>query len=203
MLLDKIKTTPVRDGESSEQTEARVKEESTLSELRYQLWAELVQCLDRKSVMFLRAYRGDGTTAWNALQQNYRSTERPRIHKTMTSLTGLKMEHSESMADYLTRAESLQMDLHDVNEAMNDTMFCAMVLKGLPQEYDNLVTVLNYGDKKAYGEMKVDLINFSNSKPVQQHQGLYSGNAGKNSQSNMKCFTSARSWGTTGTTVRR
>ncbi len=67
------------------------------------------------------------------------------------------------MSDYLTRADDLQLDLDEVGESVSDGMFTAMVLKGLPREFDNIVTVLNYGEKKPFNGMRRDLIKFFNS----------------------------------------
>jgi transposase InsO family protein len=133
-------------------------------EKRYRVWCELIQCLDRKCVMFIRSYKPNGTAAWKALVQHFKSSERPRIHATMTKLTSIRMAQGETITDYLTRAEDLQMDLKEVGEEVSDSMFVAMVLKGLPHEYDAIITLLNYGEKKTFDELKQDLINFANTK---------------------------------------
>ena len=59
------------------------------------------------------------------------------------------MGYKEKMADYLTRAEDLQMDLAEVSEAMNPQMFRALILKGLPSDFSQIVTVINYGQEKS------------------------------------------------------
>ena len=43
------------------------------------IWYELVQCLDKKSVLFLRPYRGKGSEAWSVLCKRFKSFERPRL----------------------------------------------------------------------------------------------------------------------------
>ena len=43
-------------------------------------------------------------------------------------------------------------------------MFSAMVLKGLPQEYETMVTMLNHGERKDFYEIKQALINFASNR---------------------------------------
>lgn len=163
-LLDKIKTPEFDAHENNTERTARETAEAALAEDRYKVWCELLQCLDRKSALSIRSCKPNGTAAWKALLQTHKSTERPRIQKTMTRLTSLRMDHGEKITDYLTRAEELQMDLTEVSEAVSDDMFVAMVLKGLPRDFDQIVTVLNFGEKKDYSAMKQDLVNFANSR---------------------------------------
>ena len=141
-LMDAVTVKQEVAEEQPEATAVRIAEEAALAELQYKLWCELVQCLDRSSVMYLRAHKGNGTAAWKALKQKHKSSERPRIQKTLDKLSNLKMVHGEMMADYLTRAEHLQMDLQEVNEAVSDAMFRAMIIKGLPKEFESIVTIL-------------------------------------------------------------
>lgn len=161
---DKIKTPKYEDTEEAQATTDRVAAEEVRDDLRYQVWCELVQCLDRKSIMFIRAHKPNGTAAWKALVQQFKSSERPRIQKTMTKLTGLKMEQGETISDYLIRGEELQMDLQEVGESVSDAMFKAIVLKGLSRDYDNIVTLMNHGEEKGYPDIKQNLINFANNK---------------------------------------
>ena len=47
--------------------EARVKPANVFEDKKYHVWCELVQCLDAKSVLFLRSQKGDGPAAWGKL----------------------------------------------------------------------------------------------------------------------------------------
>ena len=76
-LTDAINIPTPQSGESWNETESRQQQESLVGELRMQVWCELIQCLDRKSVMFLRAHKGNGAAAWKALKQHFKSSERP------------------------------------------------------------------------------------------------------------------------------
>ena len=107
-LLDKI---VVADGGDYAHRTNAVRERD---EKRYRVWCELIQCLDKKSVMFIRCQKPNG--AWKALNEKFKSTERPRIHAQMAKLTAIHMENGEKVAEYLSRAEALQMDLNGVGE---------------------------------------------------------------------------------------
>ncbi len=63
-------------------------------------------------------------------------------------------------------------------------MFTVMVLNVLPRDYDNVVTVLNYGEQKDYEAMKQDLINYANSRPTATTSAFQSGGTGNQ----LKCF---------------
>ena len=51
-----------------------------VEEAKYSVWCELIQCLDRKSILQLRVYKGDGPKAWAVLREKFKISEKPRIH---------------------------------------------------------------------------------------------------------------------------
>ena len=109
------------------------------------------------------AFKPDGVQAWKAIVGKHRSTERHRIQTFLTQLAGLKMAPGEKVTDYLTRAERIQLDIQEAGEMTSNTMFSAMVLKDLPPTFESNATVLKFGPRKGYEEMKQDLINFANT----------------------------------------
>ena len=52
------------------------------------IWCELVQCLDKNSVLFLLPYRGKQSEAWCVLCKTFQNFERPRL--TNICLTNLR-----------------------------------------------------------------------------------------------------------------
>ena len=163
-LLDVLNNeveTPIKpETESGEERALRLSEEEKLATRRYEVWIELVQCLDKKSTMYIRAYKPDGVQAWNALKERFRSTELPRIQSLMTQLTNLKMQHNETISDYFLRAEDLKIDLEQVHESVSESMFTAMILKGLTKEFEPMATLIKYGETKPYFRFKQDLLKF-------------------------------------------
>ena len=66
----------------------------------------------------------------------------------MTQLTGLKMTSGEKVTDYLTKRERLKLDVTEAGEMVSDALFTAMILEGLPGDFDSVVAVLNFGTAK-------------------------------------------------------
>ena len=154
----------VRNNSSEEQRRQAIeKGREELEEKMKTLWYELVQALDKTSVLFLRPHKGDGTRAWDVLCERFKSFERPQPHKLIAQLTSLKKTSIESVVGYLTRADDMQYNLTVVNEGIVEKMFISIILKGLPKEYENFATFVNYSqDEKTLEEIKRDLINFDN-----------------------------------------
>ena len=61
------------------------------------------------------------------------------------------------MTDYLTKAEGLKLDLAEAAEVVSEALFTAMILKGLPSDFDSVVAVVNFGTAKGYYEMKQEV----------------------------------------------
>ena len=70
-------------------------------------FAELVQCLDDKSLsLVIRETRDDGPEALRILRQHYQGKGKPRVIALYTELTTLKKKDNESVIDYVIRAET-------------------------------------------------------------------------------------------------
>ena len=71
-----------------ETNDERVKleeEEADLAKLQYMVWWELVQCLDKAIINFIRGHKPNGIAAWTVLTKLHKSTERPRVQSLMTA----------------------------------------------------------------------------------------------------------------------
>ena len=87
--LDYVPT--VRNNSSEEQRRQAIeKGRVELEEKKKTLWYELIQALDKTSVLFLRPHKGDGTRAWDVLCKRFKSFERPQLHKLIAQLTSLR-----------------------------------------------------------------------------------------------------------------
>ena len=157
-LLDRIKTTAQKDVETNDERVKREGEEADRAKPQYMVWCKLVQCLDKASNNFIRGHK---LWDWTALTKLRKSTERPRVQSLMTQLTGLKMTSGEKVTGYLTKPEGLKLDLVEAGVVVSDALFTAMILKGLPSDFESVVAVLNFGTAKGYYEMKQDLVNFA------------------------------------------
>ena len=139
-----------------EETDANfASEQNKLKEKRYEVWCELVQCPDRKTLSFVKTVKPNGTQAWKLLQDCFKSREDPRIHQLWNKLTNLRLNSQESMRDYLMRAEKLQLNLTDVGENVSEQMLCSVVLKGLPNSFASFVTVFKFSHvAKTFADLK-------------------------------------------------
>ena len=70
----------------------------------------------------------DGREAVKILREHYRGKT---IISLYTELTSLRMKDSESVTDYILRAESSATSLKSAGETISDSLLIAMVLKGL------------------------------------------------------------------------
>ena len=108
-----------------------------------QIFAHLVQFLDDKSLsLIIRDASDDGIKALEILKDHYLGDSKPRIIALYTELTTLKMSENDSTTSYLIRAEKAASALKNVGETVSDGLLVAMVLKGLPQEYQAFCTVM-------------------------------------------------------------
>ena len=135
--LDYVQTFRINSSEE-QRSKTIEKGREELEEKKKTFWYELVQVLDKTSVLFLRPHKGGGTRAWDVLCKRFKSFERPQLHKLIAQLTSLKKISSESIVDYLTRADDMKYNLRLVNEGISEKMFISIILKGLPKEYEKL-----------------------------------------------------------------
>ena len=103
-------------------------------------YAELIQFLDDKSLqLVMREAADNGREALKILREHYANQGKPRIISLYTELTSLRMEASESVTDYLIRAEKAIAALRSAEESLSDGLIVAMILKGLPESFKPLV----------------------------------------------------------------
>ena len=111
-----------------------VGEETVTAERNELAFSELIQFLDERSIsLIMRDARDDGRKAFKILQEHYAGSGKPRIITLSTQLTSLKKKSSETITDYILRAESAANALRNAKETVSDGLLVAMVLKGLPR----------------------------------------------------------------------
>ena len=128
-----------------------------------EVFAELVQCLDDRSIsLIIRDAKNDGKKALEILKLHYQPKGKARVITLYTQLTSL-IKGSESVTDYVIRAETIAAALRDAEETISDSLLIAMVLKGLPCEFKPFVVVMNEKGKITFNEFKVALRNFEDN----------------------------------------
>ena len=115
-------------------------EEEADEEKNEECYAELIQLLDDTSLsLVMRDAAGDGRKALKILRDHYASQGKPRIIALYTELTSLEKGASETVTDYLIRAERSITALKNAKETLSDGLVIAMILKGLPEAYKPFV----------------------------------------------------------------
>jgi hypothetical protein len=143
----------------SANNQAKFKEK--LEDDQYTIYCELIQCLDKKSLMIAKSAKPNGAEAWKKLREKFKSSERPRIHQMLSNLTNLRMKAEENISDYIQRAEETQENLKEVNEGVTEQMLISVILKGLNKDYETFATIYKFNrDNKSFDELKRDLANY-------------------------------------------
>ena len=142
--------------------------EASNNDEKYNIWAELVQCLDKRSIMMLKSEcKGDGPEAWKRLAAHFSSSETPRVMNLLEQLTSLSLKPSEEMTDYLIRAETLSSSLEVAGEKISEKLLVSVVLKGLPDSYEYFKTVHNFSSTRTpFSDLKKALKNFADSQKL-------------------------------------
>ena len=107
------------------------------------VFAEIVQCLDNRSLtLVMRDVKDDGRKAIEILREHYVGKGKPRVIALYTELTSLKMSEDCGLTDYVLKAETATTSLKSAGEEINDSLLVAMVLKGLPTQYNTCCSKL-------------------------------------------------------------
>ena len=162
-------------------------------------FAELVQCLDDRSLsLVIRDAKDDGRKALQILRDHYLSKSKPKIIGLYTELTSLVKAPDENVTDYMLRAETAATSLKSSGEVISDSLLVAMLLKGLPAEFDSFSTVITQKDKELkFSEFKVSLRSFEETQKTSKSEDSIMKLAGVKSEANdtasgasggFKCF---------------
>ena len=132
------------------------------AEKNEQAFAELIQFLDERSFsLVMRDARDDGREVFRILREHYARSGKPRIITLYNQLTTLQKRDSETMTDYILRAETASKVLKTAEEIVSDALLVAIVLKGLPDDYRAFVAVINQSDTvQNFQKFKQALRNF-------------------------------------------
>ena len=142
------------------------------AEKNEQAFAELIRFLDERSLLLvMRDARDDRREAFRILREHV-GNGKPRIITLYNQLTTLKKNNSETMADYILRAETAPNALRTAEEHVSDALLVAMVLKGLPDDYKAFVAVVTQSDTlRNFQKFKQVLRNFEETEKTRTNKG--------------------------------
>ena len=86
-------------------------------------FAELIQFLDDRSLsLVIREAKDDGREAFRILREFYAGSSKPRVITLYNQLTTLMKGNSETVIDYMIRAEKTAVDLRSAKEQISDSL---------------------------------------------------------------------------------
>ena len=125
--------------------DAYEKEVADIKEKRNNLWCHLALTLDATTLMLMRrdCVRDDGigeeAKAWKLLQEIFQSVETPRVVTLVAQLARLQLEDAEDLDSLFIKGQEMLTRLQEAGEAVSETLFNALVLKGLLMRYESFV----------------------------------------------------------------
>ena len=124
-------------------------------------FAELISFLDDTSLgLVMRDAKGDGRKALAILRTHYAGKGTARVVTLYTELTKLEKTSSETMTDYILRAEKSATLIKSAGFDCPDPLLIAMVMKGLPDTYQPFIVVTTQSEITDFSKFKSNLRNY-------------------------------------------
>ena len=107
------------------------------------IFGELIQCLDDRSLSsVMKDTKDNGQKTFGILREHYLLKQKPKVISLYTELTSLKRLESESITNYIIRAENICNSLKEAGEVISDGLLIFMVLKELSLNFKLFTTVI-------------------------------------------------------------
>ena len=100
----------------------------------------------------------------------FNSSERPTVVSLVGQLAKLFLGPTEKLDEYFGKSQELMTRLTDAGEVVSDTLFDALVIKGLPEEYEHLVVQGSLQTATTFQELTTRLRNFADAKRARKEK---------------------------------
>ena len=113
------------------------------------------------------------------LLERFNSSERPKVVSLVEQLANLRLCPTEKLDDYFVRKQEPMTKLSDAGERVSDTLFNALVINGLPEQYELFVVQESSQPTTTFQELRTRLRNLEDAKRAKQEEqqtGNYVGN---------------------------
>ena len=171
------KIAPLAEDATNEQRNAwqtivdqRAQKVSELNERNNSVWCHIALALDKTSLMYIRHDcmhpdgTGDGAKAWRSLQQRYSNVEKPTVVSLVRQLSRLQLGEGEKLHEYFIRSQELTSRLNEAGEEISETLFNALVINGLPEQYEHFIVQESFNPAATFTELRTRLQNYEDSR---------------------------------------
>ena len=114
---------------------------------------------------------------------------KPQIISLYGELTSLKKQESESVTDYVIRAERASTLLKNVGENVSDGLLIAMLIRGLPDLFKAFITVITQEDDVSFEHFKSALRSYEENEKARLQQCEGDEVMVFTQRGNLKCFS--------------
>ena len=130
-------------------------------------YSELIQFLDDVSLsLVMREAADNGRKAFKILREHYAGKGESRLLSIYSELTSLQKSSSETITDFILRAEKSATALRNTGESFSDGLLICVILKGLPDEYKPFSVVITQREERDFATFKVSLRNFEETEKL-------------------------------------
>ena len=98
------------------------------------------------------------------LLDRFISSERPTVVSLVGQLAKLRLGSTEKLDDYFVRSQELMTRLCEAGERISDTLFNALVINGLPEQYEHFVVQESFQPATTFQELRTRLRNFEEAR---------------------------------------
>jgi hypothetical protein len=162
----------------------------------------LALAMTETSMKFFDEVEGcDGEALWGKLNDNFNRKTRANARRLRKQLYQSKMTARESLTDFIDRARLLVVSLRSIDSKVDDDDFLCVLLAGLRQEYDHIVTVLEAGETLVLDDCLTKLRDFADrvdtgtETALQEDRILFAGGRGSGAGARASQHTGGRGRG--------